>query len=1234
MKKRIVFFVVLAFLVAFAAFSASAETARTEYCEYCGKEVEWTAWTTAGHRTLRPVETGHYYLAEDIYDSSQKIAMGTVCLDLNGHTLQSNNRALLSSGKQYATPILNVQDSVGGGYVISQGGTNNAGGGTVTASYGGVFNLYSGTLQYISTDTSITTVGGVVCVYGDASAGTGVFNMYGGVVDASQCQMVKDTKNQVGGNKDGCGAAIAVYGGSELNLRGGKVIQGKAEPDAGRGDCVFIHSAADRVTLARDAQVDNIWFDEDPAASLTVSGAYTGRAELSARVNQGEGVVIGKVTANANISRANVTYTADSYFVDITTAGLVLTQNPNPEGVAGTAPTGERIEYCEYCKREVEWTAWTTAGQKSQRNVTTGHYYLKETISGSAQKIVMGTVCLDLNGYTLQGSQRLLLVSGSQYTSGTPIMSVMDSKGGGCVIATGGTNNAGGGLAAVSSGGILNLYSGTLKYITGSTSITTLGGVIAVYGSGNLFSYLNMYGGCVDASECRLVADAGSYIDDTKDGSGAAIASYYYGVLNFRGGKVIGGKALEGVGRGDCVFVSSKTEQVTIANDAQVDEIWFDLCSPADALLISGRYTGSLKVNSKIAPVEGAVVGKFTASADISEANITHTAGYYVIGSEKGPILTKVNPNATAVVIDGEKVISYNDLNEAIANANGNLVRLNEDISCAVSVNADTYLDLNGHSVTGNVQIAKGVTLYGLDTATDDYTIADGVYGKLMNVSGNAAGLPQGTGLAANPYLMHTENGEISFHCMGLQLTAMTLRGDQGGIYYKSAFGGDEIVERYVSAYGVAMSVRGVPTAENWADECAATRYAQFEAGGMDTDATSSLLKNIFSSERSESLNTKYAGMPIYGRAYMELTDGTLVFGECAVRSFKEQIEKVNEIWYSLNIPQRNSAYTLYENFPTILDRWDIMNIQAYQDTEKDGILKVLNISNSHGQDAIWQLPTVLNAEMPDQEYVIVEMYQSYALTEHIQAAKNDSPVYYYQINTGGDWVTLTTEATIAEGLLTQNWDYVMFNESSRHLGLESKMSQGMVDWFADYIMDHLGHEPKLLYDMTWASPTDDRFYTDATRQQATSTFKSTYTKDYGFDHVNHYNQLVALTKKYLVGHEAFYKIIYNATPVQYAGEILGVPQYDVNQVYDLYRDYTHISDYARLMVAYNWYCQIFEIEALTEVKADMIRWETRAPWNNRHKKLGDLTLTQQHKDVIVASVNYSLKNPLEMPEY
>lgn len=291
--------------------------------------------------------------------------------------------------------------------------------------------------------------------------------------------------------------------------------------------------------------------------------------------------------------------------------------------------------------------------------------------------------------------------------------------------------------------------------------------------------------------------------------------------------------------------------------------------------------------------------------------------------------------------------------------------------------------------------------------------------------------------------------------------------------------------------------------------------------------------------------------------------------------------------------------------------------------------MKILNISNSHGIDSVWLLPAVLRAELPGQEFFVAELYQPYALTEHIHAAKNKEKKYRYFTNADGNWCK-AEGFSIKMALKAEHWDVIMFNEASRHLGLEEKMSQGMVDWFLNYILENLDYKPVLLYNMTWANPTDDRFYTDEARQQPPATFKQIYTEHYGYDHVNHYDKLVELTKKYLVGYNGFDRIIYGAKPVQYAGEVLGVPQYDPEQKLDLYRDFTHLSDFTRLMVAYQWYCQMFDVQKLAEVHVDAIRASLRATF--RQQKLGDLVITQRHKEILMKSVNATLKDPFSIP--
>lgn len=291
--------------------------------------------------------------------------------------------------------------------------------------------------------------------------------------------------------------------------------------------------------------------------------------------------------------------------------------------------------------------------------------------------------------------------------------------------------------------------------------------------------------------------------------------------------------------------------------------------------------------------------------------------------------------------------------------------------------------------------------------------------------------------------------------------------------------------------------------------------------------------------------------------------------------------------------------------------------------------MKILNISNSHGIDSVWHFPEVLCAERQGQKFLVAELYRASALTEHISAAQNNEKTYRYYTNRNGTW-KVAEGFSIKMALKAERWDVIMFNESSRHLGLEEKMSQGMVTWFLNYILENLDHTPVILYNMTWANPTDDRFYTDESRQRPTASFKSIYAKNYGYDHVNHYNKLVEMTQKYIVGHRGIDKIIYGAKPVQYAGQVLGIPQYDPEQKLDLYRDYTHLSDFACLMVAYQLYCQLFDIPKLEAVNMDVIEASHRVAQEKR--KMGDLQITDQQKEILIQSVNETLKDPFSIP--
>ena len=104
-------------------------------------------------------------------------------------------------------------------------------------------------------------------------------------------------------------------------------------------------------------------------------------------------------------------------------------------------------------------------------------------------------------------------------------------------------------------------------------------------------------------------------------------------------------------------------------------------------------------------------------------------------------------------------------------NSTEGIVVLEADAS-NVTVNRDTIIDLNGHNLDG-VTVTGG-TLYCMDSQTADYTVADGVYGHVTNVTGNVK--------AAEGYLQVGD----SFHAVNLDIYAMTLRASDVGVYYKS----------------------------------------------------------------------------------------------------------------------------------------------------------------------------------------------------------------------------------------------------------------------------------------------------------------------------------------------------------------------------------------------------------------------------------------------------------------
>ncbi|MBE6981125.1 MAG: hypothetical protein E7437_02240 [Ruminococcaceae bacterium] len=171
-------------------------------------------------------------------------------------------------------------------------------------------------------------------------------------------------------------------------------------------------------------------------------------------------------------------------------------------------------------------------------------------------------------------------------------------------------------------------------------------------------------------------------------------------------------------------------------------------------------------------------------------------------------------PTAVCQISSYDGLRAYLSLDKALeACAEGEYVKLLQDIAQDVTVAKNVYIDLAGHSITGSVTIAEGVTLYGMDTKTNDYECASG-YGTLKlsaESKGSVAESVRSVSTSGNVYryLTVVEDGAYSFHRFYVGVTKLTLRTGNKGFGYKLRFVGDEKVQANLDGFGIRMYLEG-----------------------------------------------------------------------------------------------------------------------------------------------------------------------------------------------------------------------------------------------------------------------------------------------------------------------------------------------------------------------------------------------------------------------------------------
>lgn len=867
-------------------------------CQQCGSTVTWTGLSSVADDATA-IAAGHYIYdyPEDTHTwTARKTVSGKVCILIpEGKTLVGVTQ-LFTVPKSATLTIQGDGSLVGGGFAEGTTWTSRNGG-ILQISAGGTVHIYG-----CSYGVTLADATALKPYNGGLFYNLGSLNIHGGTL----------TGTAVGG----VGSMLFAGPASATTISGGTIT--------GTAPAVCVQGS---LTLSGDPQISRIqlrYKSGSPAhgQQLTVKGAFTGTAEVqfdsSVNATLTDGAVIG-ISDSANLRLGTLTILDSGR----NTVPLYLVPTEGVLKLCSEIPAATRKAYCDICRAEVTWQA-LAEDFSSREEMESGHYYLDfATGSGQwAQKTVMGKVCLDLNGQTLTGTTRAFVVEAD---------SVLNIMGSGTVIGRGCSTKLkleyrSGGTILVENDGTLNLYGGKLTYEAVDGQNAGNGGILNVAGT------LNLYGGTI--------------ADGYASNAGGNIFVTTGGALNLYGGTVSGGTtgaAAKSIGcRG----------RVTLSGNAQVNELylWPNVADGgpdlSEMLTIEGKYTGSVKLrlaSSNGSP--GKDIGT-SQSADLSQATITTNLSAVPNVAVVGRDLLLTGGDCKCLVMQGTDYIgSYGSFSQAAAACTDPSMRmiLLGDVPSANITKAVT-VDLNGYDIAA---VTGGATLYCMDSQTDDYQIADGIYGTAP-VSSQVQGLPQESACAADGYqMLPEETGRVSFHRLTLAVESMSLRPEDTGLYVTCRFAGDDRVKALISRFGVTLEVDGDPSDEK--GYCLPVYYDSEEFGNANTSV---LVYGILKESLTNEENNLRGQMQLYAKAFAQLENST-VYGAVQNRSLRQQVEgiydgdKLQQIGAdgmldSMTSPQRLALFQMYVTHKPVLETWQLPQLKATAPTDKESLAKVI----------------------------------------------------------------------------------------------------------------------------------------------------------------------------------------------------------------------------------------------------------------------------------------------------
>ncbi len=244
------------------------------------------------------------------------------------------------------------------------------------------------------------------------------------------------------------------------------------------------------------------------------------------------------------------------------------------------------------------------------------------------------------------------------------------------------------------------------------------------------------------------------------------------------------------------------------------------------------------------------------------------------------------------------------------------------------------YVDVNGQKLT----IRNG-TFYGFDSANDGYNASKCGTVTLDTANGGICGASSTAAPTGNTYVTVDDGTTLTFHRVDIQLPDVYLRTTAGkeGIYYGATLRADSAAITALKTYGVALTTHKLTGEADWSaamdDTVKRSTYNPSELVGNKVNTLrSTSLVHILHKNNNTMQNNTNANTRVYARPYLELSDGTFLFGAEGSSTMRQVAQAADGQWNTLTDAQKQGLLGMYERFSTTLNRWPLENLlAAYQ---------------------------------------------------------------------------------------------------------------------------------------------------------------------------------------------------------------------------------------------------------------------------------------------------------------